>query len=254
MTAGSSTWRSSVAAAAIAATATSPFASSPVLLHRLLVPAAAVVAAATHHPAAAEARNLPTSNGASGAQRGQPASLAPVLKMQRAVVAAAAAARAGDVAACGAALRSFPGSETDFKKAFDEHSEGISYKQEFLDKNAFLVYYTQGFDGPGRPSIEQDDPATAKEKAQFGARNDAWVAVDEVRCICTPTPISCLVAPFITPLFPAQARSEVQYLQENTADTDTRDLTKALAAAEKAFADYVALDTPDVVQAAKALL
>jgi hypothetical protein len=46
----------------------------------------------------------------------------------------------------------------------------------------------------------------------------------------------------------------VQYLQENTADTDTRDLAKALAAAEKAFADYVALDTPDVVQAAKALL
>jgi hypothetical protein len=40
---------------------------------------------------------------------------------------------------------------------FDEHSEGISYKQQFLDQNAFLVYYTKGFDGPGRPSIEDED-------------------------------------------------------------------------------------------------
>ena len=49
------------------------------------------------------------------------------------------------------------------------------------DGNAFLVYYTQGFDGPGRPSIEQDSAQQVTQKAQFGLRNDAWVAVDAAR-------------------------------------------------------------------------
>jgi hypothetical protein len=36
------------------------------------------------------------------------------------------------------------------------------------------VYYTKGFDGPGRPSIESDLPV--KQTLQYGARNDAWIA------------------------------------------------------------------------------
>jgi len=39
------------------------------------------------------------------------------------------------------------------------------------------VYYTKGFDGPGRPSIEDDLPV--KQTLQYGARNDAWVAWEE---------------------------------------------------------------------------
>ena len=58
---------------------------------------------------------------------------------------------------CETLLSKIPLIEKDFKKLFDEHSEGISYKQQFLDQNAFLVYYTKGFDGPGRPSIEEED-------------------------------------------------------------------------------------------------
>lgn len=55
-----------------------------------------------------------------------------------------------------------PTSEKEFKRLFDEFSEGISYKQQFLDKNAFVVYYTQGFDGPGRPSIDTEDEGTKR--------------------------------------------------------------------------------------------
>ena len=225
---GGSGWRSAAVSAASIVAASSSFA-----YHNIMFPlataSAAAAAAVAAHPSAAVARNLPTSNGATGAQRGQPTSLVPVLIMQRSVATAATATRTGDLAACSAALEGLPASETAFKKVFDEHSEGVSYKQEFLDKNAFLVYYTQGFDGPGRPSIEEDDPASAKEKRQFGARNDAWVAVDE-------------------------ARSEVAYLLQTPSDTDTKDLTKALAAASKAFADYVAVDSPEVITAAEALL
>jgi hypothetical protein len=178
-------------------------------------------------PPEAFARNLPQSNGASGGNRGQPSSLVPILKMKQTVD--AALQQTGDLAACGKLLHQLPSKETEFKKLFDEHSEGISYKQVFMDQNGFLVYYTQGFDGAGRPSIEQEDDSTKREKAQFGARNDAWVSVDE-------------------------AVSEVDYLLQNPTDTDPSDLQKSLRLATKALADYVALDDAEVVRAATNLL
>jgi hypothetical protein len=177
------------------------------------------------------ARSLPESNGASGAYRGQPKSLAPILKMRNAINAALAEAPQ-DLSKCSQALSSLPSKETEFMKLFDEHSEGISYKQVFTDQNAFLVYYTGGFDGPNRPSIEADDETSLKEKLQFGARNDAWVQVDE-------------------------ARSEVQYLLEQAAkgvNEDRSDLKAALQKAAKAFNDYVALDSPDIVKQAEQML
>lgn len=67
-----------------------------------------------------------------------------------------------------------PTDEKRFKALFDAYSDQVSFKQKFLDQNAFLVYYTKGFDGPGRPSIEADLPT--KQPRQFGARNEAWVA------------------------------------------------------------------------------
>jgi hypothetical protein len=69
-----------------------------------------------------------------------------------------------------------PSEEKSFKSIFDTYSDPVSYKQKFVDQNAFLVYYTNGFDGPGRPSIESDLPL--KQTLQYGARNDAWVAYD----------------------------------------------------------------------------
>jgi len=51
------------------------------------------------------------------------------------------------------AKSAIPTQEKVFKSIFDAYSDPVSYKQKFVDQNAFLVYYTQGFDGPGRPSI-----------------------------------------------------------------------------------------------------
>jgi len=39
--------------------------------------------------------------------------------------------------------------------------------------------YTKGYDGPGRPNIE-DDAANNIQTLQYGARNDAWSAMDDV--------------------------------------------------------------------------
>jgi hypothetical protein len=68
--------------------------------------------------------------------------------------------------------------ETDFKRLFDSYSEQVSYKQKFLDQNAFLVYYTKGYDGPGRESMEKD-PVNERQTLQFGARNEAWIGFDD---------------------------------------------------------------------------
>jgi hypothetical protein len=73
-----------------------------------------------------------------------------------------------------------PSSEQSFKEMFDSYSEPVSYKQRFLDQNAFLVYYTRGFDGPGRPSIEED--VNVRQTLQYGYRNEAWVAYEEFLC------------------------------------------------------------------------
>jgi hypothetical protein len=70
-----------------------------------------------------------------------------------------------------------PASEQSFKEIFDSYSDPVSYKQRFLDQNAFLVYYTRGFDGPGRPSIDQD--VNVRQTQQYGYRNEAWVAYEE---------------------------------------------------------------------------
>ena len=66
--------------------------------------------------------------------------------------------------------------ETDFKRLFDAYSDQISYKQKFMDQNAFLVYYTQGYDGPGRQRMEEGNVENERQTLQFGARNEAWVA------------------------------------------------------------------------------
>jgi hypothetical protein len=74
-------------------------------------------------------------------------------------------------------MRNIPSEEKTFKAIFDAYSDPVSYKQKFVEQNAFLVYYSKGFDGPDRPNIESDLPV--KQTLQLGARNDAFVSWDD---------------------------------------------------------------------------
>lgn len=71
-----------------------------------------------------------------------------------------------------------PNDEIIFKRIFDEYSTPISYKQRYLDNNAFLVYYTKGYDGPNRPTIETYDDIMTKQTIQYGLRNEIWIQWD----------------------------------------------------------------------------
>lgn len=123
---------------------------------QILLITASVTVNPYSQPSVAIARNLPTSNGASNGNIGNAKSLVPILELRIALD--AAVQQLPDLNKCNDKFYIIPKNEKEFKKIFDEHSESVSYKQTFLDQNAFLVYYTQGFDGPGRPSIESDDP------------------------------------------------------------------------------------------------
>lgn len=166
-------------------------------------------------------KNLPDSTGATGTNRGLLTALLPINGMRLTVAAAEKMIFLSPPSLndCEDLLNKLPGSEKEFKRLFDEYSEGISYKQQYLDKNAFVVYYTKGFDGPSRPSIEADDPNSIKQSQQYGYRNDAWVAVDD-------------------------ARSEISYLLEQSSQ-DLTDLKKSLREAVKAFDGYLSLIPAD---------
>ena len=111
------------------------------------------------------ARNLPRSTGADRGQTGTVESLIPIVRIRQALK---------DGGSVSNLLYTLPRDEQAFKRLFDEYSDPVSYKQRFLDQNAFLVYYTRGFDGPNRPNIEEDIPE--RQTLQYGARNEAWVS------------------------------------------------------------------------------
>jgi hypothetical protein len=164
----------------------------------------------------ASASNLPPSTGASSNQRATVAALSPILQIDDALSSAYKALP--DLRACVSALEAVPREERSFKRAFDEYSEGVSFKQLYRNQNAFLVYYTQGFDGPGRPSIEEDSSKEMQQRAQYGLRNDAWLAL-------------------------ADARDEATYLltkAKATTDVDG-EVRRALERARVAFDQYLAL-------------
>lgn len=75
-------------------------------------------------------------------------------------------------------LNDIPTNEKAFKRLFDEYSDPVSYKQKYMDQNAFLVYYTKGFDGPNRPSIESGE--VTRQTLQYGVRNECWNAFEEL--------------------------------------------------------------------------
>jgi hypothetical protein len=133
-------------------------------------------------------RNLPEDNGAIGNKRGTVETLIPIINMKHSIeLGLKCLSDSAGLNDCLNYLSKLPSTEREFKKRFDEFSLGVSYKQQYLDKNAFLVYYTNGFDGPNRPSIEQDDPNSILMSQQNGFRNDAWIAfhdaLDEISYI-----------------------------------------------------------------------
>lgn len=116
-----------------------------------------------------------------------------------------------------------PTTEKSFKALFDAYSDPVSYKQKFVDQNAFLVYYTKGFDGPGRAPIEDDLPV--KQTQQYGARNDAWVAMEELL-------------------------AEMEYVAKNPDDMDVDTLGKLLSKTIAAVDSYLALAPKQDVETA----
>lgn len=122
----------------------------------------------------ASAGNLPEGTGADLSKVGTVEALVPILAVRNSLdqlkLQLAKPSRPGLVSID----TSIPKDEMAFKKLFDAYSDPVSYKQKFLDQNAFLVYYTKGFDGPGRSNIEAD--INQRQTEQFGLRNEAWIA------------------------------------------------------------------------------
>jgi hypothetical protein len=119
------------------------------------------------------ASNLPESTGADTTKVGTVEALLPIVALR----ASLAGLRSTLATANGSILqidRTIPKDEKEFKRLFDSYSDPVSYKQKFLDQNAFLVYYTKGFDGPGRGNIEEE--INERQTVQFGLRNEAWIA------------------------------------------------------------------------------
>ncbi|KAL7489782.1 hypothetical protein ACHAW6_015503 [Cyclotella cf. meneghiniana] len=146
-------------------------------------------------PGLVSAANLPQSNGADLSRTGSIDTLVPIIQMQRNILVAKAllhhayqspASINVSPEICTTLIkelsRSIPRGETQFKRIFDAYSTPVSYKQKFLDQNAFLVYYSKGFDGPGRPNIEMngEDVTNRVQTLQYGFRNDAWNAIDDL--------------------------------------------------------------------------
>ena len=142
-------------------------------------------------PIPSHASNLPKSTGASLSAVGSIETLLPIVKMATVLEAASSRARGSEEAdltsrACDGLLRSItetvPEDETSFKRLFDSYSVPVNYKQRFLDSNAFLVYYSKGFDGANRPTIEGggEEVVNRLQTMQYGARNEAWNSVDEL--------------------------------------------------------------------------
>ena len=160
-----------------------------------------------------QAANLPVSNGASGSKVGSAEALKPIVEFKRTLE---KADKEHDLSALSSLLRTLPESEASFKRVFDEYSNGISYKQMYLDKNAFVVYYTKGFDGPGRDSIEKSSPEEELQAQQYYYRNEAWIGVDE-------------------------ARAEVEYLKSSPPSEPRQELEADLKRALQAVSSYVEL-------------
>jgi len=139
----------------------------------LLLPLALVT---TSNIAPASARNLPSSTGADESKTGTVTSLKGIVSLRYSLSRLEGKRYQKNMNYLDGVT--IPSDEQSFKRIFDSYSDSVSYKQKFIDQNAFLVYYTKGFDGPGRPNIEEDN--NERQTLQYGFRNDAWICWDNV--------------------------------------------------------------------------
>ena len=132
------------------------------------------------------AANMPIDTGADLSKTGSVDTLVPIVSIQQSILSCKSQLEGYEnlvsPETCKSLLKSLvktiPRDETSFKRIFDAYSTPVSYKQKFLDQNAFLVYYTKGYDGDNRPSIEED--VNTIQLKQYGSRNDAWMAIDDL--------------------------------------------------------------------------
>lgn len=196
--------------------------------------------AAASFPTIANAANLPQNNGADLSRTGSLDTLVPILQMKGAILTAKDTINENEIKQsnsvppeiCSAVikelLQSIPREEKQFKRIFDAYSTPVSYKQKFLDQNAFLVYYSKGFDGPGRPNIENagSDVENSIQTMQYGFRNEAWTAIDN--------------------LF-----TELEYGSKGTGDNvDVGELSDLISNAAKSFDLYLSLAPEEDVKEA----
>ncbi|VEU41785.1 unnamed protein product [Pseudo-nitzschia multistriata] len=128
-----------------------------------------------------------------------------------------------------------PTREEEFKRLFDAYSDQVSYKQKFLDQNAFLVYYTNGYDGPGRDSLEKD-PVNERQTLQFGARNEAWIFWDDFLSECD---------------FYESSIRKTGASSSDDADESFVDMMKYLSNTIQALDSYLKLSPPEDLKAAE---
>lgn len=154
-----------------------------ILKYSTVIVTAAAAAAANTRPAFA--RNLPANTGADLSKTGTVQTLVSIVELRNVILKIQSLLLASDKISSNTMeqieelLDSLNvNDETSFKKLFDSYSDPVSYKQKYLDQNAFLVYYTNGFDGFGRPSIEEES-SVPKQTIQYGLRNESWSAFDD---------------------------------------------------------------------------
>jgi hypothetical protein len=187
-------------------------------------------------PSTVLARNLPESTGADLSQTGSIDMLIPILRVRSGLSSAQeiVSRQSRDNFLSVECLQELekefkfiPKTERDFKRLFDQYSDPVSYKQKFLDQNAFLVYYSRGFDGPNRPNIENNLPET--QTLQFGSRNEAWVAWESLQ-------------------------AELDFAIKSPKDSSIHEIMVLIGTTLEAVDAYVALAPPDDVKAATRLL
>ena len=122
----------------------------------------------------ASARNLPETTGADLSNIGTVETLTPIVALRSSLEKLGSQLAKVPSSPNLVIDTSIPRDEMAFKRIFDAYSDPVTYKQKFLDQNAFLIYYTKGFDGPGRANIEAG--VNERQTEQFGLRNEAWIA------------------------------------------------------------------------------
>jgi len=138
-------------------------------------------------PSTVLAANLPPPTGADLKRTGSIDTLRPIIAIELSLINAKLYLTKSNMAitpeSCTTLLRllteTIPRNEIKFKRIFDAYSTPVSYKQKFMDQNAFFVYYTNGYDGPKRPGLEEDD-TNSIQTLQYGYRNDTWDGMENL--------------------------------------------------------------------------